>query len=338
MGDLTPLFRLYNGKDHFYTTSESERDSAEKGGYNFEGIACYVDSSQVDATVPLFRLYNGKDHFYTTSESERDSAEKGGYTSEGIACYVDSSQVEGTVALYRLYNGTDHFYTASESERDSAEKGGYTSEGIACYAISPALEWEYIYIDIDYNTSVKPATSQDLISSRKISNSSNNTTLVQEVSISGSRTSTFEWGLTQNLTTGITMGFEAGVPFGSVSGEISIELDLGSHQTWTTTEDEEYLFSEEVTVPPNEAVVLEGYVDWTENLITPFTLTMNVMAKGGGVSLTGSQVDQLFLLSNPNATVTQILSQQITVTLEGQFTGTYAIDTFTKLEPIPIEV
>jgi len=39
-----PLYRLYSvtAADHFYTTSETERDNASKGNYTQEGIAAYI--------------------------------------------------------------------------------------------------------------------------------------------------------------------------------------------------------------------------------------------------------------------------------------------------------
>lgn len=44
-----PLYRLLAGSDHFYTTSETERDNAvSQYGYHIEGIACYVEDSAVD--------------------------------------------------------------------------------------------------------------------------------------------------------------------------------------------------------------------------------------------------------------------------------------------------
>jgi hypothetical protein len=89
----TPLYRLYNGStgDHLYTTSQSERDAAVRGGYVAEGIAAYVSATMQSGLVPLYRLYNAGngDHLYTTSASERDTAvASSGYVSEGIAAYV----------------------------------------------------------------------------------------------------------------------------------------------------------------------------------------------------------------------------------------------------------
>src|SRR5579884_1251984 len=137
-----PLYRLrHNGNtDHFYTTNAKERDDAvKKAGYVYEGIQCYVFSSQVSDSVPFYRLrHNGSDidHFYTASASERDAAvKKFGYTYEGIQCYVLAS---GNVPLYRLNHSgdADHFYTTDPAELNSAiKKNGYTYEGVAGYVL-----------------------------------------------------------------------------------------------------------------------------------------------------------------------------------------------------------
>ncbi len=87
-----PLYRLYNGFDHLYTTSEVERKKAmaDFGYKNDEGITGYVFPTKVQGSVPLYRLYNGRDHLYTTSDVERKKAmaEFGYTTDEGIAGYI----------------------------------------------------------------------------------------------------------------------------------------------------------------------------------------------------------------------------------------------------------
>lgn len=89
-----PLYRYFNGTEHFYTTNPHEigTDVAGvkgKGGYTCEGIAGFVPSKG----TPLYRYWNGTDHFYTTNAQEIGTTTAGlkgkcGYTSEGIACYV----------------------------------------------------------------------------------------------------------------------------------------------------------------------------------------------------------------------------------------------------------
>ena len=82
----TPLYRYYNGAEHFYTTSFSELGNG-KDGYSFEGVQCHVYTSSQSGTTPLYRYYNGTEHFYTTSFDELGSG-KSGYSLEGIQCYV----------------------------------------------------------------------------------------------------------------------------------------------------------------------------------------------------------------------------------------------------------
>ena len=138
-----PFLRAYqpNVFDHFYTTDANEMANAvNKLGYNQEGIAAYVFTTQAPNTIPLYRMYNAAafDHFYTTSYPEVQSAgANSGYTYEGIAAYVYGSAISGSVPFYRMYSPkvTDHFYTTSAAEVSSAS-ANYNSEGIACYVLT----------------------------------------------------------------------------------------------------------------------------------------------------------------------------------------------------------
>lgn len=100
VGGSVPLYRYFNGRDHFYTTNANEIATTTPGevgnhGYTSEGIAGYCFPHARQGTVPLYRYYSGSgvDHFYTTNIAEIGTAVPGqaglhGYTSEGVACYV----------------------------------------------------------------------------------------------------------------------------------------------------------------------------------------------------------------------------------------------------------
>eukprot|EP01084_Bolivina_argentea_P257208 433277_1 len=100
--NLIPLYRYFNGKEHFYTTNAHEIGTDVTGvtgkhGYKSEGIAGYVSSLQGVNMIPFYRYFNGKEHFYTSNTQEIGTITPGlkghyGYTSEGIACYVFSSK------------------------------------------------------------------------------------------------------------------------------------------------------------------------------------------------------------------------------------------------------
>jgi hypothetical protein len=118
-----PLYRSWNGKDHFYTTVKTEYDRLPKK-YAREGIQGYILSEADNDHVPLYRMYKGSidDHFYTTSETEKNiTVSSYGYTYEGIAGYVRTTKVPNHVPLYRAWNPgiCDHFYTTSMQEIDA---------------------------------------------------------------------------------------------------------------------------------------------------------------------------------------------------------------------------
>jgi len=137
--NFVPLFRMFGQGDHFYTTSEAEKNSVTRAGvYKDEGTEGYLAASEAPGTTELYRLVMNRggavDHFYTSSASERRSALSSGYRDEGVAGYISQSHESGTTPLYRLLGQQgDHFYTTNESERQSAISKGYKDEGVAGY-------------------------------------------------------------------------------------------------------------------------------------------------------------------------------------------------------------
>lgn len=95
-----PVYRFWNKRttDHFYTTSEVERDqlardlASGKDDYQYEGIAWYVP---VAYETPVYRFFDTVDfnHFYTSDEVLKNNLSQaylngtGSYRYEGIAWY-----------------------------------------------------------------------------------------------------------------------------------------------------------------------------------------------------------------------------------------------------------
>jgi surface protein len=141
------MFRLYNPNsgEHFYTSSEVERDATIAAGWNYEGIGWYAPSM---SSTPVYRLYSGTDHHYTTSETERDALLEAGWIDEGIGWYSDDN--EG-VALYRQFNpyvdpeaetnnSGSHNYTVDKFENDYLVSLGWQEEGIAWYGLADEMD------------------------------------------------------------------------------------------------------------------------------------------------------------------------------------------------------
>ena len=96
---VAPVYRFLNTDTgvHLYTISEAERDAIQANlpNYQFEDIAYYGYTEELENTTPLYRFYNPvtNAHFYTPSAAERDevSANLPNYQPEGdngIAFYV----------------------------------------------------------------------------------------------------------------------------------------------------------------------------------------------------------------------------------------------------------
>ena len=96
-----PVYRFYKSStgDHFYTISESEKNSLQSNpqhGYQYEGIGFYGYPTQSTGTYPVYRFYNATngDHFYTIFEAEKNYLQKselGPEISVGLWNYSTSS-------------------------------------------------------------------------------------------------------------------------------------------------------------------------------------------------------------------------------------------------------
>jgi hypothetical protein len=107
--DVVPLYRYYDGTDHFYT-----RDGRVPAGHVGEGITCHVSNTPGPGMVRLLRYYDGTDHMYTIDPNELAGNE--GWSSEGDEGYVYAGAAPGAIPLYRYYDGVDHFYTTNWNE------------------------------------------------------------------------------------------------------------------------------------------------------------------------------------------------------------------------------
>ena len=131
------MYRLYNPNsgEHFYTSSEGERNSLINVGWNYEGIGWTAPSF---SDTPVYRLYNryAGEHHYTTSLDERNALINIGWLDEGIGWYSDDAR---GVPLYRQYNpneyANNHNYTTSLTENNYLVSLGWQAENIGWYGV-----------------------------------------------------------------------------------------------------------------------------------------------------------------------------------------------------------
>jgi len=88
---LVPLFRYRSraGKDHFFTTSQSEGDQAVvRFDYVPEGTCCFILASQAPQSMPLFRMQKDALHRYTANPQLREELRQQGWNDEGVVGFV----------------------------------------------------------------------------------------------------------------------------------------------------------------------------------------------------------------------------------------------------------
>ena len=143
------VYRFYNENKgtHFYTDSETEKDSVINNlpEYSFEGIAYNAMPEMSPGATQLYRFYNASKgyHFMTTGAEEalnviRNSIGNGfdfsnaegvkpdgdgwGFQYEGRGFRVATAMSnESDTSVYRFFNPSKgvHFYTASEAEANN---------------------------------------------------------------------------------------------------------------------------------------------------------------------------------------------------------------------------
>lgn len=110
--DVHRLFNKYS-QEHFYTTSEKERDSLVALGWTYEGVA-WKSPKEGDE---IYRCYNPNNgfHIYTLSPNEVNVLVKIGWKLESVGFRSDEKKA---IPVYRAYlsgNG-DHFFTIDKKE------------------------------------------------------------------------------------------------------------------------------------------------------------------------------------------------------------------------------
>lgn len=137
---------------------------------------------------------------------------------------------------------------------------------------------------------LKDVSGENLWYDNKTSSTQTNTFHLEK-----SHASTFTWGLSEALKIGSEVKVSAGVPdVASASASVNMEIDLSSHQEWTSTSTKTWSNDNAVTVPVKKSVNCHLIIK-VQTYHVPFT---------SSVALTGSVAlwfnDKVALGSDPN--------------------------------------
>ena len=129
----TPIYRVYNGIEHLYTTDNNEVNVlVSEYGWSDEGIKFFSDDAK---PLPMYRLYNPNGyagaHHYTRNPDEKDMLVNLGWNYENIAWYasdVDPSDIpdEGEDAYYEnTIENTNSYATIEADVKLTGSGSGY---------------------------------------------------------------------------------------------------------------------------------------------------------------------------------------------------------------------
>lgn len=126
-----PLYRYFNGSQHFYTAFFGELGNGA-AGYTLQGITGYLYLDPAPNAVPLYRYasltFGG--HFYTTFFGELGYGNRD-WKFESIAGFLPTVSAPNTTNLYRYgsFRNGDHYYTTNFNELGNGD-AEWSYEGI----------------------------------------------------------------------------------------------------------------------------------------------------------------------------------------------------------------
>jgi len=257
-----------------------------------------------------------------------------GWTQGSIVFWAYATEQSETVGIKQWYATNNDGYKFAYGPDGYNPGDGWTQGGIVFWAY-PDLQWNITYEDLVFDTAASPPTVHEVVSSRTLVNKDSKASQEQAFEFSTERTSTFEWGLTEKLHVGTTLNFKAGTPFTEAGAQLEIGLDLESHQTKTTSKTITYSATTTITVPAQDAVIATGYIDWAEDVSTPFKLHINIAPANPPVNrIPGSVISDMFLAQNPEAKLYKAEDYDRAIfSLSGFFRGSYGLRLYSEVKP-----
>ena len=207
-----------------------------------------------------------------------------------------------------------------------------------------ADKWHVTQDEIVYDRTQPPTDTHPVdIISKQVWKNDSPAKISETIKHSITKTSTFQWGLKETLKTGIKCEFSANIPFiASAKTEVSVEMGLEAHQTWSNTVSETYEVLRQVTLDQRSAIEVHAYIDWADDFKTPFTLKMWVSAtadarSGPDYPLSSEQLESLLKEAGfSGKIIDNSVPNKLLVSISGEFSGSYGMTTHVDIHEIPL--
>jgi hypothetical protein len=268
--------------------------------------------------------------------------------------YRYRKMVVGTPKVNGDYNGTAvkvpmYFYSFNPDETYFGVKDGvafhafqFERDGLLRVQTGKAVnllpgDFELVY-NYERLRFQKPSFNpkKELIETRTILQRGGKTGGREEITLSRTRTVSYQLNLRTTLSVGAEVGVNANFPFnaGGVDARLKTNIDLEKSESTTQSIEQTISVTKTVEFAPNERKVVTGYVDWDDNVTVPFEMLVRVQGKSskypGGV-LNGAALKILFESMNPNIPVRQVQSDAVLFAMEGEMKGSMGLNTYTEV-------
>jgi hypothetical protein len=148
-------------------------------------------------------------------------------------------------------------------------------------------------------------------------------------------TSSFTITLTETLSYSTATNAEVSIPMVAKASEtVTMQVQLSSTQSWTTTTAQTVEISSTVSVPPLHGVTVDGIVNVATGVAIPIELTVIVSAECGGIALPNTAgpctaLIDLFWQQNPSwsGDAPVATTGGIEVTVKGKLSCSFGVTT-----------
>lgn len=324
----------YDFAEEGYWRSILSLDAEEKG-WTQKQVAFFAetpDERSPDA-IPIHAYH--ADNPYRDRYSAKPISEKG-WHDDGVKFYLPKPG-DGMVPVYEYVAVDPKVPERYQYTTEKDLRSGWSRGPVAFHAIPRDVDWTFNYDHFSYDKVEKPETNREASGEVVVINKEGTTVPTVEVEKKIIKSETVGWELSKQLTTGAKVGFEIDLPYAGASGELNVEVQVGSHEMFMQQVTQEFLVRGTVPVAPGESRIVYLYVDWAENVNVPFTLRLRVMGKVGDVALPSATLCGVFLAANPEIKqedIKHVGDYDLIVELRGSFSGSFGLHAGWDIVPV----
>lgn len=257
-------------------------------GFKNVAIKGYLDTDNFER--------NGMRYKMTLDTLERDdSSTRGILFTHGKFFFYNAGCHENSVRIANTWiAGNNMTYYLNDDPSDNKHRSSLSMTNgyrMDCgHSLVPAMKIDVNMYDFKFTRPpgdelAKHTSQKAMIDAYTINNNSPGT-VSRAVKVSEKVKSEFSWGLSESLSLGSKVKGKAGIPL-IAEGEVeaSIDIEVGSNQDWTTSEEKSFEMSYNVNIPANTQVEISAWYDMIKGISMEYTATFEITGKTSRISV-----------------------------------------------------